>query len=839
MPVRQFSSKCATSRARYYLSEHGIEPTVVAAHAVHAKFALNHQNPPNVATLRALLAGNHPVLGFGLRPNRTIAGWEWSEGLPKTVSLCALIAPLLVRRAVKYAAQATVDFVARIISPHGIHGGRNETLLERVSEQPKWCTPCFATVHHYSRDTDPHEHVHFLLFNAIHDGKRWVGADVSGLFAFTRLISQFFHSSLALALSQDGIRLQKRALSHGVVVWEVEGFPRVGLNRFSRRTIAIQAASGSRKRRKFSTRPRKQNVNEETLRLRALSRLSLDQVRSLVRITTPSVSSSWPPPSETIRDIVGEDRGAGVHILKACDLLLQLFHNPGTCQNLQETIALIKNHASIRDLGYGLWSLGRDWIDLAGWLRAHVVNLNPELEVDSLTDVMRVRDVAIIELPSRPRKVPRSWDTDDERQRGIVRRQISRSIPCFEAIGSTLLRDLLGPEHKIYPLSDIGSHWEAVRTSAVVCLSLAADGLTPHLLKRLRFEPTRFLLVVPTAYKQVSEFGRYLIANFPVCRASHSKRELRSRVVTTLDPALKSGKIVTFLDALRQSASITPSGIDVDRVLRDHDNGKAPLVVCSTREKADRFISAFHTLLDRTAADRESPTKDAYEPDPSRWDTAGWFPAYVKQNIAGATRGSIVHIRSLHNDCAEIATITGALLPVLPREHFTRLLPLREASRKLRIAELIRFPVTFHTVKKERLSMHRPYRITGFIEENGHTLISLNGRYLISGTTPLTVPPCVCVFKPNLRWEADTMWLDFTAPELAAVGGVSFLQKTISKAKYGLHLCGDTLANYRNALLADKTRATEPDLSTLPQHGFEKAPSVIPRTTLGESLPER
>lgn len=83
------------------------------------------------------------------------------------------------------------------------------------------------------------------------------------------------------------------------------------------------------------------------------------------------------------------------------------------------------------------------------------------------------------------------------------------------------------------------------------------------------------------------------------------------------------------------------------------------------------------------------------------------------------------------------------------------------------------------------------------------------------------------------------MWLDFTAPELAAVGGVSFLRKAISKAKYGLHLCGDTVLNYRNALLPINPQATKTDLPNLPQHGPEETPSVIPRKTPGESLPER
>lgn len=836
MPARKFSSLRATSRARYYLAEHGIEPTVVAARAVHAKFGLTPLNPPNVVTLRKLVEGKHPLLDFQLRSNRTISGWEWSEGVPKTVSLCALVAPSRVRHAVKCAAQATVDLVAPVVTPHGIYGARDDTLFERVSSEPKWHTPCFASMHHYSRSADPHEHVHFLLFNAIHYGTRWVAADVSCLFQLRKLISQYFHSSLAMALSQQGFRLRERMLSDGVVVWEIDGVPRVGLSNFSRRTAAIQSAKGSHKQRKFGTRPKKEEVNESILRTKALQRLSRDQIRLLVHATESSALTSWPTPTETIREIIGDERGAGTRIARAFELMQMLFRNPSACPDLHATVQLTKTHASLSHLGGGLWGVGRGWVELVSWLRSHVVRINPNVEAGSLAEVMSVRDVAIVELPSPPRNMPRSWDNDNERQRGLVRRQIARWIPCFEATGSTMLRDLLGSDHTIFPIADIGAHWELVRKAPLVCLSLAAHGLTPDLLQRLRFESTRFVLIAPARYSRLSDFGKYLTKNFPVCRPTPTKHELRSIVRTKLTPALKSSKVVTFLDTLQQTGSCSPSGVDASRVLREHDNGKAPLVVCPTRERADRFISAFHTLLDRTAADRHNRALDAYQPDPSKWDTSGWFHAYVRQNIVGATRGSIVRVRAMTNDYAEIATIQGTLLPVLRREHFTRLLPLCEATRKIRVGELIRFPATYHTIQGQRLSMHRPYRVTGFVEERGRTLISLKGRYLISGTMPVTVSPCVCVFNISLSWEADTIWLDFTAPELAAAGGAPLLRKLVTKSKYGLHLCGDTLSNYRNALLAGNHSTAEADVA---QQEPDIVSRVMPRQSPQVNPPDR
>jgi len=836
MPARKFSSLRASSRARYYLAEHGIEPTVVAARAIQTKFGLTPLNPPNVVTLRKLIAGKHPLLDFQLRSNRTISGWEWSEGVPKTVSLCALVAPSRVRHAVKCAAQATVDLVARIATPHGIYGACDDTLFERVSSEPNWHTPCFASLHHYSRSADPHEHVHFLLFNAIHSGSRWVAADVSCLFQHAKLISQYFHGSLAMALSQQGVRLRDRVLSNGVVVWEIEGVPRIGIRSFSRRTAAIQSAKGSDKQRKFGTRPKKEEVNEERIRIEALSRLSQDQVRSLVVATASSGSATWPSPNETIREFIGTERAAGIRIARASELLRTFFRNPAACADLHATIQLTKTHASLFELGGGLWGVGREWSELEKWLGSHVVSIDPKLSAGSLSDIMRVRDVAIVELPSTCRNMPRSWDNDNERQRGLVRRQIARSIPCFEATGSTMLRDILGSDHTIYPIADIGAHWEPVRKTPLVCLSLASRGLTPDLLQRLRFESTRFVLIAPAKYSRLSDFGKYLTKTFPVCRAAPTKHELRSIVRSKLTPALKSSKVVTFLDMLQQTGSCDPSGVDASRVLCEHDNGRAPLVVCPTSERADRFLSAFHTLLDRTAADRQCQALDAYEPDPSNWDTSGWFHAYVRQNIVGAKRGSIVRVRTLTKDCAEIATMRGTPLAVLPRALFPRLLPLREATRKIRVGELIRFPATCHTIKNQRLSMHRPYRVTGFLEERGHTLISLKGRYLISGTMPVTVSPCVCVFNTSLSWEADTIWLDFTAPELAAAGGVPLLRKLTTQSKYGLHLCGDTLPNYRKALLVSSHPTAGPDLT---QQEPDNVSSVMPRKSPEANPPTR
>jgi conjugative relaxase-like TrwC/TraI family protein len=186
----------------------------------------------------ALCDNRNPETGERLTPRRKEnrrVGFDFNWHVPKSVSLLyGLTNDERVLDAFRNAVDETMREMEAEIKTRVRKGGRNE---DRVSGNMIWGTFVHQTARPVGGIPDPHLHAHCFVFNQTFDEaeNRWKAAQFGDLKRHASYFEAKFHSRLTRHLSDLGIGIARKRKG-----WDIAGFSKATLDKFSRRTIQIE-----------------------------------------------------------------------------------------------------------------------------------------------------------------------------------------------------------------------------------------------------------------------------------------------------------------------------------------------------------------------------------------------------------------------------------------------------------------------------------------------------------------------------------------------------------------------------------------------------------------------
>ena len=191
------------------------------------------------AQFDALCDNLHPRTGESITPrNRTdrTVGYDFNFHAPKSVSL---IFSLTNNGEILKAFQDSVDETMQLIEADAQTRVRKGKAYEdRTTGELVWSRFDHMTSRPVDGIPDPHLHSHAFVFNATFDSveDRWKAGQFRALKRDAPFYQAVFHSKLAARVSALGYPVEKTPGG-----WDVKGIARSTLEKFSRRTLRIEA----------------------------------------------------------------------------------------------------------------------------------------------------------------------------------------------------------------------------------------------------------------------------------------------------------------------------------------------------------------------------------------------------------------------------------------------------------------------------------------------------------------------------------------------------------------------------------------------------------------------
>jgi conjugative relaxase-like TrwC/TraI family protein len=196
------------------------------------------------AEFEALCDNRHPATGEPLtaRTNgKRVVGYDFNFHAPKSLSL---LYATTEDRSLLEAFQDSVDETMRLIEAEMKTRVRKEGAMgERTTGNLVWGRFDHLTSRPVDGEPDMHLHSHSFVLNATHDDAelRWKAGFFRDLKRDAPFFQAVFHSKLTAKLRDLGLPLEQTPEG-----WEVSGFARATLDKFSRRTKQIEELAESR-----------------------------------------------------------------------------------------------------------------------------------------------------------------------------------------------------------------------------------------------------------------------------------------------------------------------------------------------------------------------------------------------------------------------------------------------------------------------------------------------------------------------------------------------------------------------------------------------------------------
>ena len=248
----------------------------------------------------SLCDNQNPVTGQKLtcrtRENRSVA-YDFTFNAPKSLSvLQALTRDERLLDAFRDAVRDTMQEMEAEVKTRVRRGGANE---ERVTGNLVYGEFVHLTSRPVGGKPDPHLHAHCVVFNATYDQveEKWKAVQFRDLVRDAPYYEAAFHARLSRAVAQLGYGVERT--KNG---WEVAGFSRDTLEKFSRRTSQIEQTA---KEKGITSAEEKSQLGVKTREKKGEARPYADlqaewkgRLTPLERLRLAQVSEKHVPPAE-------------------------------------------------------------------------------------------------------------------------------------------------------------------------------------------------------------------------------------------------------------------------------------------------------------------------------------------------------------------------------------------------------------------------------------------------------------------------------------------------------------------------------------------------------------
>jgi conjugative relaxase-like TrwC/TraI family protein len=242
------------------------------------------------------------------RKSERRVGYDFNFHCPKSVSLLyGATQDGRIVRAFREAVRDTMADIEKEAKSRVRQGGKNE---DRTTGNLTWGEYIHFTGRPVDGEPDPHLHAHCFVFNATFDPEeqRWKAAQLGDIKRDAPYFEAVFHSVLARRLEEHGLSTERTATG-----WELKGFAKATLDKFSRRTAQIEVAARekgitdaeAKAELGAQTREKKaKNLSMRQLRELWLDRLSSQEQSVIESLTSRLGREQLPEDGHTAREAV-------------------------------------------------------------------------------------------------------------------------------------------------------------------------------------------------------------------------------------------------------------------------------------------------------------------------------------------------------------------------------------------------------------------------------------------------------------------------------------------------------------------------------------------------------
>ena len=259
----------SASMADYYTEGQELEGTWCGLGAARLGLAGKIEKP----AWDALCDNRHPNTGQSLtvrRKQERRVGYDFNFHAPKSLSLLyGLTGDKRLLEAFRSSVDETMREMEAEIQTRVRRGGKNE---DRITGNGVWGEFIHFTSRPVNGIPDPHLHAHCFTFNTTWDEaeQRWKAGQFAGLKQSAPYFESVFHSKLAQRITELGLVVDRTRTG-----WEIAGFNKQTLNKFSRRTAQIEAVAEAKG---ITSQAEKSKLGAKT-RERKISKLTMNELR--------------------------------------------------------------------------------------------------------------------------------------------------------------------------------------------------------------------------------------------------------------------------------------------------------------------------------------------------------------------------------------------------------------------------------------------------------------------------------------------------------------------------------------------------------------------------------
>ncbi|HEY4311656.1 MAG TPA: MobF family relaxase [Pirellulales bacterium] len=255
------------------------------------------------ADWEALCDNVHPGTGWPLtvrHKDQRRVGYDFNFHVPKSLSLLyGLTRDERILNAFRDAVDRTMHDMEAEMQTRVRSDGRN---ADRTTGNMVWGEFVHFTSRPVNGEPDPHLHAHCFVFNSTFDSveDRWKAGQFAGLKRDAPYFEAVFHSRMARNLAELGVPVERTRTG-----WEVAGISKETIDKFSRRTAAIEQEA---KERGIHDPREKDGLGAKT-RERKQKTLSMEELRDLwaARLTADEQSSVDRATRQVGGQAIGED----------------------------------------------------------------------------------------------------------------------------------------------------------------------------------------------------------------------------------------------------------------------------------------------------------------------------------------------------------------------------------------------------------------------------------------------------------------------------------------------------------------------------------------------------
>jgi conjugative relaxase-like TrwC/TraI family protein len=239
----------------------------------------------------ALCDNRHPGTGLTLTSRQKAerrVGYDLSFHVPKSVSmLYGITEDARILDAFRASVNETMQEIESEMKTRVRKGGKNG---DRITGNMVWCEFVHTTARPVNGIPDPHLHAHCFVFNTTFDANenRWKAGQFGDIKRDAGFFEARFHSRMARRMEELGLPVERTRTA-----WEIVGFSKSSLRKFSRRTALIEATAAEKgitdpsEKAELGARMRERkqkHLSTAELRREWISRLSDDERSGLLRV---------------------------------------------------------------------------------------------------------------------------------------------------------------------------------------------------------------------------------------------------------------------------------------------------------------------------------------------------------------------------------------------------------------------------------------------------------------------------------------------------------------------------------------------------------------------------